>query len=206
MDINFKQIPFYYLNHEAYVDRNIDMKLLINKLGVNATRVGNTSNLPLRQDRISAGIIKMLNLIVEQNIFPSIITDDDVSLITNLPEIINIPSDTTFIFLGGSLYECGGIKPNMYITEYSDDFYRVYYMLSLHTTIIPSLNSANLLLNMLNIALQKSEFCDIIITMNSLDMLYLTPKNGPYFYQNNYNSPVTKFLWKDYLDIYLKCY
>jgi hypothetical protein len=203
MVVNFKDIPYYYLNYEGYIDRRIKMENLIKILSINATRVSNNVNLPLRQNRISTGIIKMLKLIREYNIFPSIMMDDDMGLIVPLPETINIPENADFIFLGGSLYECGGIKPTMYITEYDDDFYRVFYMLSLHTIIIPNLKSVNLLLDFLNLALQHNEFCDIVITMKSNDLLFLTPKNGPYFYQDNYNEEVTRFLWKERLDKYL---
>jgi hypothetical protein len=59
------------------------------------------------------------------------------------------------------------------------------------------------MLSFLNQSLQTSEFCDIIITMHSKEYIYLTPKDGLYFYQDNYNTPVTKFLWKDHLDKYL---
>jgi hypothetical protein len=39
--------------------------------------------------------------------------------------------------------------------------------------------------------------------MHSKEYIYLTPKDGLYFYQDNYNTSVTKFLWKDHLDKYL---
>jgi hypothetical protein len=76
-------------------------------------------------------------------------------------------------------------------------------MLSLTPCLIPNLESAKLMLGFLNQSLQTSEFCDIIITMHSKEYIYLTPKDGLYFYQDNYNTPVTKFLWKDHLDRYL---
>jgi len=76
-------------------------------------------------------------------------------------------------------------------------------MLSLTPCLIPNLESAQLMLSFLNQSLQTSEFCDIIITMHSKEYIYLTPKDGLYFYQDNYNTPVTKFLWKDHLDKYL---
>ena len=203
MVINFKDINFYYLNYEGYTDRRIEMDNMLHDWGVTYNRISNNVDLPLRQNRITVGHIKLLKQAITNNSFPFIIMDDDIKPTTNLPENINIPKDTDIMFLGGSLYDCGGIKPNMYITHYNDDFYRVYYMLGLTPSLIPNLKSAQLLLNFLQNSLQTSEFFDIIITMYSKEHIYLTPKNGPYFYQNNYNEPVTKFLWKDNLDKYL---
>jgi hypothetical protein len=203
MVINFKDIHFYYLNYEGYTDRRIEMDNMLDSWGVKYSRISNNVDLPLRQNRITIGHIKLLEQAITNNNFPFIITDDDIKPTTKIPENINIPKDTDIIFLGGSLYNCGGIKPDMYITHYDDDFYRTYYMLGLTPSLIPNLKSAQLLLKFLQDSLQTSEFCDIIITMHSKEYIYLTPKNGPYFYQNNYNESVTKFLWKDNLDKYL---
>lgn len=203
LTIKLKDIPFYYLNYEGYTDRKIKIENFFNKLSFNYTRISNNVDLPLRQDRIAVGYIKQLEYALDQNIFPFICTDDDINIITNIPEYISIPKEADFIFLGGSLYECGGIKPNMYIEDYNELYYRSYYMLSLMPTLIPNIKSANILLDFLKVSLQTSQFCDITVTMDSKNLLYLTPKDGPYFYQDNYNESVTKFLWKDNLNKYL---
>ena len=203
MVVNFKDIHFYYLNYEGYPDRKINMDNMLSSWEVPYTQIPNNAESPLRQNRITMGHIKLIEQAISNNIFPFIVLDDDIKPIGNIPEVINVPEEATFIFLGGSLYNCGGIKPNMYITDYNDCFYRSYYMLSLTPTLIPNLESAQLMLNFLNQSLQTSEFCDIIITMHSKEYIYLTPKDGLYFYQDNYNTPVTKFLWKDHLDKYL---
>lgn len=203
MVVNFKDIHFYYLNYEGYPHRKIVMDDMLNNLGLSYTRIPNNAESPLRQNRIVIGHIKLLEHAISNNMFPFITMDDDVKPINTLPDSINVPQEASFIFLGGSTYNCGGIKPNMYITDYNGDFYRSYYMLSLTPTLIPNLESAQLMLSFLNESLQTSEFCDIIIAMHSKKYIYLTPKDGLYFYQDNYNEPVTNFLWKDNLDKYL---
>jgi hypothetical protein len=203
MFIEFKSIPFYYLNYEGYTDRRIKIETFFNNLELKYTRIPNNIDMPLRQDRIALGHIKLLEHALKQNIFPFIVADDDINLITNPPEILDIPENTDLIFLGGSLYECGGIKPNTHIVNYSDHFYRVYYMLGLTPTLIPNPNSAKILLKFIQDSLQVSEFFDITIAMHSKEYIYLTPKDGPYFYQDNYNEPITKFLWGNHLDKYL---
>ena len=77
-------------------------------------------------------------------------------------------------------------------------------MLSMHVTIIPNEKSANLFLENLNKSFELSEFLDLNLTMKSKELVFLTPKDGPYFYQDNYNDQVTKFKWQDNLHSYLK--
>lgn len=203
MVVNFKDLHFYYLNYEGYTDRRVKMEEMLSGWGVGYTRIPNNISLPLRQNRIAMGHIKLLEYAINENRFPFVVMDDDIKPINNIPSTIKIPEQASFIFLGGSLYDCGGIKPNMYITEYNEDFYRVYYMLSLTPVVIPNSESANKIKKFIQESLETSEFFDVTITMQSKELIYLTPKDGPYFYQDNYNEHVTKFLWRDTLGEYL---
>jgi len=203
MDVKLIDIPFYYLNYEGYTDRRNKIEALFNNLNLEYYRISNDIKLDLRQDRISFGQIKLICDAIEKNKFPFISIDDDMELIRPLPESINIPDECDFIFLGGSLYNCGGIKPNMEIKDFNNDFYRVYYMLSLTPCLIPNIKSAKLMMKFLIDSLSTNQFCDIAITMESKERVYLTPKNGPYFYQDNYNKEVTKFLWEEIKSEYL---
>lgn len=197
MLIKIKDTPFYYLNFEGYTDRRNKMENFVSSLGINALRISNSHQSELRQDRIAFGSIKLLSTAIEINKYPFITMDDDVALIKDLPEYISIPNDSSIILLGGSLYETGGYKPNMYLEDYDENYYRVFYMLSMHTMIIPSYQMASFLLESIKDSLNKSQFLDVDLSLRSKDILYLTPKDGPYFYQDNYNEGVTKFLWKE---------
>ena len=113
-------------------------------------------------------------------------------------ESSGIPEKADFIFLGGSLYECGGIKPSMYIEEYNNEFYRVYYMLSLHTTIVPNINSANILLDFLKSRIKYgiSEFLSVVYNgytmaalLNLVDFCKNEEiKNRLFILENGYNK------------------
>lgn len=203
MLIKIKDIPFYYLNFEGYTDRKKNMEALINHASINATRVPSTYKSNLRQNRISLGYLKLILTAIEFNQYPFIIMDDDMELIKDLPEYISIPDESSIIMLGGSLYETGGLKPNMYLENYNDEYYRVYYMLSMHTMVICDQESAYFLLESISKSLIDNQFLDMDLTLKSKDKLYLTPKDGPYFYQKNYNESVTKFLWKEVESKYL---
>jgi hypothetical protein len=197
MLIHTKEIPFYYLNFEGYVDRKKNMESLINSLGINGTRVSSAYKSDLRQNRISLGVLKMLLTAIENNKYPFGTMDDDMALITDLPAAFSIPEESNVIMLGGSLYETGGVKPKMFIEDYNAEYYRVYYMLSMHSMIISDAPTAYFLVESVCSSLTNNQFLDVDLALKSKNKLYLTPKNGPFFYQQNYNEPVTRFLWSD---------
>ncbi len=206
MLVNFKDIPFYYLNFDGYTERKERMEKLIKDLGVNAIRISNNAESELRQNRIGLGVIKLLSIAKEIGKYPFISMDDDMAIIKSLPDSIDIPNQADFILLGGSLYETGGYKPNMKLENFNDQYYRVYYMLSMHCMIIPNEKSVDTLLESIKESLDKNQFLDFDLSMKSNDIVYLTPKDGPYFYQDNYNEPVTRFLWEDVKESYLGKY
>jgi hypothetical protein len=206
MLVKLIDIPFYYLNFEGYTDRKVNMEKLLSSLNINNLRIPNSYQSNLRQDRIAFGIIKLLNTAIEIGKYPFIMMDDDIELIKELPQSISIPDTKSLILLGGSLYETGGYKPNMYLEEYDEKYYRVYYMLSMHTMVVPSLNIANFLLESIQQSFNTHQFLDVDLALRSKEKLYLTPKDGPYFYQNNYNESVTRFLWEDIKESYVAKY
>lgn len=206
MFVDTNSIPFYYLNYEGYTDRHLEMIKLVDSLKINATRIPNNVDNPLRQNRISIGFIKLLEQAMSNNVFPFITMDDDIYPIKDLPTHIEIPEKADLIFWGGSLYETGGYKPNMYIEDYDSHYYRCYYMLSLHCMIVPNLESAKFILDSVNQSLSNNQFLDVDITMKSKDMVFLTPKDGPFLYQRNYNEQVTRFIWEDVKDSYIRKY
>jgi len=206
MLVRLTEIPFYYLNFEGYTDRKVSMEKLLSSLNINNLRISNSYQSNLRQDRIAFGVTKLLNTAIEIGKYPFIMMDDDIQLIKELPESISIPDTESLILLGGSLYETGGYKPNMYLEEYNKEYYRIYYMLSMHTMVVPSPNTANFLLKSIEQSFNTHQFLDVDLALKSKERLYLTPKSGPYFYQDNYNEPVTRFLWEDVKDSYIGKY
>jgi hypothetical protein len=203
MLLDLVSVPFYYLNYVGYTDRHIHTEKLFKDININVIRIVNDDESSLRQTRIAIGVIKLLTEAISKNVFPFISMDDDLKIIDSLPKNIDIPDLADFICLGGSLYECGGIKPGMTISDYDDNFYRIFYMLSLHCMIIPNINSANIFLEAAKSCVDSNQFIDLELTMKSKDLIFLSPKNGPYFYQDNYNASMTKFLWNDVKHHYL---
>jgi hypothetical protein len=76
--------------------------------------------------------------------------------------------------------------------------------LSGHARLLIDKNSANNYVNLANEAIEKKQFLDLHLAKNSKNLVFITPKDGPYFYQNDkHTKPITKFLWEEILnDIY----
>ena len=86
MLVNFKDIPFYYLNFEGYTDRKVSMEKLLSSLNINNLRISNSYQSNLRQDRIAFGVTKLLNTAIEIGKYPFIMMDDDIQLIQDCME------------------------------------------------------------------------------------------------------------------------
>jgi hypothetical protein len=190
----------YYINPDKFSHRREAIENLMKSLNLAGyTRIAYNLQLPDRANTMSSAHIAALQQAVIDNNFPCIIFEDDADLMQPLPEYFEIPKETRLLYLGGSYYDCGQGKPNMYIADYNTDYYRIYYMLSFHSVMIPNKESAKWLIDILTNAVKITKFNDICIAMESKNNLYLAPKEGNYFYQNDYTSTITKFYWKDIL-------
>lgn len=204
MFINFKDIPVYYLNPDFFKDRRKQMDIYLENLGFQYERIESISRDDTRHVRISEGFIDLTMTAMRKNIYPFLILEDDARFIDSPPEQITIPQEASIIYLGGSLYECGGLKGLVKIEEYDDNYYRLYNSLGCHAILIVNKIGADFFIKKQKEAINKKDHGDIYLAVASNDHLILTPKDGPYLYQNDaHTEPITKFLWKDNLDKYL---
>jgi len=203
MIINLKDLHGYYPNNDAYVKEKIFIENQCHKLGLKYNRFPYNTKTHPRQNGMSTDFIALLRHSLQNDIFPFIYMEDDSCLMAQIPEEIHIPDEATAILWAGSTYETGGMKASVKITEYDQQYYRVYNMLAPSAMIIPNASTAEIFIDMGIRSLAIGEFTDVTMAIESSNYVFLTPKDGPYFYQNNYNESVTKFLWKDHLDKYL---
>jgi hypothetical protein len=197
-------MPVYYLNNSSFVDRQRMMDEFLTNLGFNFERIESNSQHNLRQTRINEGFIKLVHRAIENNIYPFLILEDDARLIKDLPAIISIPEEIKLIYWGCSLYECGGAKPKLAISEYNDNYYRLHNSLACHAIVIPHRIGAEYFIKINQEAIEQSQYSDVLFAVNSKNEIYLTPKDGPYVYQNDaHTEPITKFLWEDIKPEYL---
>lgn len=77
-------------------------------------------------------------------------------------------------------------------------------MLSFHAVLFPNKKSVEKVISLLEKAIKENKFNDITIANSSKENVFLVPKEGNYFFQDDYTSEVTKFFWKDVLNKFLK--
>jgi hypothetical protein len=200
-----KDIFVYYLNPDFFQDRRKKMDEFLEKLGFSFERIPSNSKNELRQVRINEGFIKLCETAIEKGKYPFLILEDDANLIKELPEEIVIPEGIKFVYWGVSLWECGGIKPKLKISEYDDNYYRLYHSLGCHAILVPNKESAEHFIKVNQKAIDKKNYSDIYFAVDSSSEIYLTPKDGPYIYQNDaHTEPITKFIWENIKQKYLK--
>lgn len=193
-----KDIPIYYLNPDSYKERRIEMEKFLDSLNMKYERIPSNSSSKSKPVRTAEGFLKIAEKAIKNNVFPFLVLEDDARLIVPLPEEIHIPKEAVIIYWGASTYECGGGKPGMFISNYNNDYYRVCNSLGGHARLIPSIESTLHYIGILEESISKNTFSDIRFAIDSGTTLYLTPKDGPYFYQDDRRTKgVTYFLWKD---------
>lgn len=198
MVVNFKDIPVYYINPDFFEDRRKKMDQYLNTLGLEYERIPSNSTQTLRENRINEGQIELLYRAIEKDKYPFLILEDDTRLIGDLPETIDIPKNIKLIYLGASIWECGGIKPNLKIVNYDKNYYRLFHSLGTHAILVPSKESAEYFIDIAKKAIRENMYSDICLAVDSARNVFLTPKDGLYFYQNDpHTASITRFLWKD---------
>jgi hypothetical protein len=202
--IKVKDIPVFYLNPDFFDHRKKIMDEFLTNLGLNFERVPSNSNHALRQTRICEGFVKLAERGIEKGVYPFLILEDDATLTKDLPETITIPQEAKLIYWGISLWECGGVKPPLAISDYNDEYYRLYHSLGCHAILVPNREGADHFIKINKESIEKLDYSDVWFAVDSGKELYLTPKDGPYIYQNDaHTEPITNFLWENKKQKYL---
>lgn len=199
MIINAKDTIVYSLNPEIYKHRTYYISELKEmNIFKDVKRIQFDYKLNDRLRTIIMAHIYALVTAIDANDFPLLLLEDDARLFDTYPETLNVPEECSLVYLGGSWYDSGGIKPAMYIKEYNKDFYRVYNMLCAHAILLPKRRSARVILDAYIDALDRGIFNDVSLALVSNKEVFLTPKNAMCFYQPGVNvEGFTKFKWSN---------
>lgn len=206
MIIKTLDIPVYYLNPDSpiFASKRSNMENLLSSIGFKYFRFPSNYESDTRIVRVCIGQLNLIQFAISKNIFPFLFLEDDVALnVNSLPETIEIPSESNIIYWGASTYRCGSTD-SLKIKYYNQNYYKIENSLSTHAFLIPSVNSAKYFISILQSAIESSSFQDIMLATDSKNQIFLTPVDGPYFYQtDSHTQPITKFLWSDNLHTYL---
>ena len=199
MKLQIKDISAVYINPDRFLERRKKIEEWINNVGFLRTcRVAYDKTFPDRAITMNHAHKWALQINIHQT--PFILFEDDACPMQPFPEYFDVPEEADLIYLGGSTYEAKPLK----IEEYNESFYRVYNMLSFHAVLFPNKRSVEKVISLLEKAIKENKFNDITIANSSKENVFLVPKEGNYFFQDDYTSEVTKFYWKDVLNKFLK--
>jgi len=199
MKLGIKDISAVYINPDRFLERQRKMESWIHNIGLNSvTRIA--YNETFHDRAITMNHAHKYALEQSKNDVPFILFEDDACPMQSLPEYFDIPEEADLIYLGGSTYEAKPLK----LEEYNESFYRVYNMLSFHAVLFPNKKSVEKVINLLEKAIKENKFNDITIANSSKENIFLVPKEGNYFFQDDYTSEVTKFYWRDVIKKFLK--
>lgn len=194
MLINTKDIPAYCLNFPSYIQRRNNIESMCNSLSMRVTFIESATQKYTHQQNLSFDAISLMHTAMCANQYPFIIFEDDATIIDSVPIVMNIPETSDLIYLGSNRVSGPPvIKQKMYITEFDDNYYRIYNSQSGHALLVPSLNSALFLRSVYLRSLAENEFSDVILPNLSDTKIFLIHKNGPFFYQKDKYENITKF-------------
>lgn len=200
--MNISDINAYFINPDDYSHRRKSIEdILVSCNFKSVTRIAFNEKSHGKNNTMTKAHLALLNKALEDNAFPFVLFEDDARLIKPLPESFNIPNEAELIYLGGSNYSFG---PQMRIEEYNDEYFRVYNMLSAHAILVPDARGLTTIVDAYNKALEESGYNDIQLAHSSNHHIFLVPKEGNYFYQDDYTKSVTDFLWKEVKNKFLK--
>jgi hypothetical protein len=198
MEIKTKDLAVFYMNPDGFHTRRETMENRLSNLQMNYERVPSNSDSMSRIIRMNEGLMKMCMIGMQKGSYPFLMLEDDALDICTLPDKINVPEEAKLIYWGISLYNTGGKKKNLYAEEYNKDYYRVYHSLATHAILIPNASGGQYLVEIIKKAIEKDDFADMYLAIDSDEQIILTPKDGPYFCQDDaHTRPVTDFKWKN---------
>jgi hypothetical protein len=135
---------------------------------------------------------------IENNLLPVLLLEDDVDFLYSFPYDLEIEPSAKLTYLGLSLYNGG--QGRLILKPYDDSYFRCFNSLAAHAMILSSEESAEYYIDLCERSIEKNTWHDKELAYDSHNNLFLTPKTGPVFYQNDgHTKPVTKFDIKDFI-------
>lgn len=203
--ITTSSLATYVLHCPTYPGRWDNIQSMCLSIGINPIQIISEKNKDYSHQRnIAFGGIKLINLALDNDKYPFLILEDDATLIDSaMPKMFEIPCNTHIIYWGSN--KTSGpptIKRKLKLEEFNNDYYRILNSQSTHAIVICNKDAALLLRDIYTISFDTNIFHDIILPNISHNRIFLTPKNAPYFYQNDgHSNKITKFKWKQYLNL-----
>ncbi len=197
----FSDLHVYYINSEnpSFNGKRLLMEEKLSELGLPYERVA----VPVQHGVATVNIVsgahkKATQLAKETNKFPLLILEDDAELLHDFPFHLEIIENAKLIYLGLSLHNAGQGK--LELKSYNEYYYTVKNSLAAHAILIPNTDSAQYYIELCDRSIAKTNWHDKELAHDSNKELFLTPKNGPVFFQTDgHTRPVTNFNLQDFV-------
>lgn len=201
MIIQLKHIPAYILHSPKYPKRLINIRNVCHSLFLSGQEFISDTIEYSHQQNVAYDSWRMIQFAMTENIYPFIMLEDDALIIDHIPSEINIPNEEFDLIYYGSNKSSGPpvLKNKLSIQEFDNDYYRLYNSQSTHAIVVPNESSGKFLKDIYKIAFDTNQYHDVILPNLSHQKIFLTPKDGPYFYQNDKHKDITKFKWKEFI-------
>jgi hypothetical protein len=188
--IRLTQIPTFYINMDGETDRKRSMNKMLPSLGFeNFERFPGT-----RADkRVGCSISHsaLLQKIVDENIFPAIILEDDAAVF-NFRKVIDCPEDADAMYLGLSRmgWTSDPTDPfgkSLKVSEMNSEYHRVQNMLARHAIMHFSKEFALESIEMMNkfISSPEEHLAGDVVLTSLLPQYKIYALNSPIFYQDD---------------------
>lgn len=192
MRIHYNDIYVYYICPDKFIEKAKSIQSVCDQIGfINVKRVS-FNELGIKPMVVTRAHLTACDEIISANKFPALIFEDDCKIIKPFPEYLEIP-ECDIMYLGAMTCRLSKDK-KVYLEDYDKYNYRIYYSLGSHAMLFPQLKN---ILKYRDITKNSSLYHDVCLAKKSKELLFLTPKDGVYFYQSGSYENITKFEWKD---------
>jgi hypothetical protein len=189
MKIDITSLPTFYINLDSRKDRRYHMESLLKKYGFT-----NYKRFPAleagRRVGCSMSHAALLKHIVDNDIYPSLVLEDDLSVYKRFRKEIECPDNVDTMYLGLSRYGYNKDKNDPYprslkISELGDEYHRMHNMLARHAIIHFNKDYDNESIELMNQFINDPAACVAgDVTLSSLHPKYkVYAQNIPLFYQ-----------------------
>jgi GR25 family glycosyltransferase involved in LPS biosynthesis len=188
--IRLTQVPTFYINLDEETDRKRSMEALLSSLGFE-----NFERFPgvKAGSRVGCSIshAALLKKIIEENIYPALILEDDVAVF-NFKKVLECPEDSDALYIGisrmgYSFDESEPFPKSLKVKEMSGEYHRVHNMLSRHAIIHMNKSFDEDSVNLMEkfIADPKTYVAGDVTITSLLPKYKVYGLNNPVFYQND---------------------
>lgn len=187
----------YCFHSDKYPERRARISAMCKMLQLRCSFFLATTTAYTHQRNVAHDLVNLVTDALCANEYPFLLLEDDATLIDKIPPTVDIPEEADLVYWGSSKDSGPPTTDNwLKVEDYNEDFYRVYNSQTGHALVFPTKNAALFFKSVLLESLITNNYHDVLLPNMSPDKLFLTPKDGPYFYQaDGRNELRTKIKW-----------